>query len=71
MPAGPAIEVAHVRTQAGLVLARECLGVEMAFEFGVVGGDVGAVAVAVEQVTAGFAIRADAGADGGLFSACA
>ena len=61
--AGPAIEVAHVRAQAGLVRHRDLLRARVRGDLAVVGGDVGAVAGAVEQVAVGLAVRPDARAD--------
>jgi hypothetical protein len=56
---GPAIEIAHVRAQAGLLFDRNIFRVGVQHDFLVVRGDVGATAIAIEQVTIGFTIRAN------------
>src|SRR5450830_1336851 len=64
-PAGPALEVAHVGAQAGLVHDRNDFGIRVQRHFVVVGSDVSAVARTVEQIAVGFAVGTYAGPDGG------
>ncbi len=64
MPAGPAIEVAHVRAQAGLVHHRDFFQFRMRLHLAVVGIDVRAIAGRIEQIAIRFAARANARANG-------
>ena len=63
LTAGPAIEVAHVRAETGLVLDRNVLQAWVQSQFTVIGRDVGTVALAVEQVTIRLAAWPNTGAD--------
>ena len=63
--AGPALEVAHVRAQTGLVHDRDGLGIGVQGHLAVVGRDVGAAAISIEQVAVGLTVRPDAGTNGG------
>ena len=67
MPAGPAIIVAHVGAQTGLVLDGNLLDSGMQRHFAVVCIDVGAMAIGIEQIAVCFTVGAYAGTDSRRF----